>query len=84
MDFVKIEFPLKAKYKREENRVYFLDDFKDGEEIEFAHFHSKPSVKGDGCAIYKKLRKVFLQSCKRKRFRVLIKKINIGISTLYK
>ena len=27
-------FPLKAKYKRNKNRIYFSGDFEDGEEIE--------------------------------------------------
>ena len=26
-----IDFPMKAKYKRDKNRLYFVNDFEDGE-----------------------------------------------------
>ena len=36
-------FPMKAKYKRNKNRIYFSGDFEDGEEIEFYYMSDKPS-----------------------------------------
>ena len=41
------EFPLKAKYKRFDNRIYFATDFKDGEEISFFWDCITPT----GCAL---------------------------------
>lgn len=48
-----MEFPKKAKYKRDENRIYFMDDFKDGEEIKFAYKCDKPSANAIGNAWYR-------------------------------
>ena len=36
-------FPLKAKYKRNKNRIYFSGDFEDGEDIEFYYMSDKPN-----------------------------------------
>jgi hypothetical protein len=47
------EFPLKAHYKRFNNRIYFVNDFKDGEEIEFFWSTEKPSACAIGNAFYK-------------------------------
>lgn len=52
----KIIFPLKAKYKRFSNRIYFSIDFKDKEELEFANTCEKPSSNAIG--------NVFYRSCK--------------------
>lgn len=46
-------FPMKAKYKRNTNRIYFCTDFEDGEEIEFYHAHEKPNANANGTAIYR-------------------------------
>ena len=46
-------FPMKAKYKRNVNRIYFCTDFEDGEEIEFYHMHEKPSSNANGTAFYR-------------------------------
>ncbi|MBE6058070.1 hypothetical protein, partial [Clostridium sp.] len=42
--------PIKCKYKRDKNRIYFSNDFKDGEEIYFCHNCSKPSAIAKGNA----------------------------------
>ena len=47
-----MEFPKRARYKRRKDRIYFLGDFEDGEEIEFAYFPDKPSAKAVGNAFY--------------------------------
>jgi hypothetical protein len=44
--------PLKAKYKRFDNRIYFATDFKDGEEIYFFWNCDKPSACAKGNAYY--------------------------------
>lgn len=49
----KIDFPKKGVYKRVKNRIYFLGDFEDGEEIEFAYSCGKPSSTAIGNAWYK-------------------------------
>ena len=46
------KFPLKAKYKRDKNRIYFSDDFADSEEIEFFCNCEKPSSNAIGNAWY--------------------------------
>lgn len=46
------DFPMKAKYIRSSNRIYFSGDFKDGEEIEFAWNCDKPSANALGNAFY--------------------------------
>lgn len=46
------EFPVKANYKRNKNRIYFAGDFKDGEEIEFFWNCDKPSACAIGNAFY--------------------------------
>jgi hypothetical protein len=48
-----MEFPKKAKYKRNENRIYFYGDFEDGEEIEFAYRCDKPNASAIGNVWYK-------------------------------
>jgi hypothetical protein len=45
-------FPLKAYYKRQNNRVYFSGDFEDNEEIEFFWNCDKPSAYARGNAFY--------------------------------
>jgi hypothetical protein len=47
------DMPLKAKYKRINNRIYFNGDFKDGEEIEFFWCSDKPNTCALGNAFYK-------------------------------
>lgn len=44
--------PLKAYYKRNNNRIYFPGDFQDGEEIEFVWNCDKPSACARGNAFY--------------------------------
>ena len=44
--------PLKAKYKRVDDRVYFANDFKDGEIVTFFWNCSKPSACSEGYAFY--------------------------------
>lgn len=46
------DMPLKAKYKRFDNRIYFAGDFQDGEEIEFFWICDKPSACAIGNAFY--------------------------------
>ena len=48
-------FPLKAKYKRNKNRIYFSGDFEDGEEIEFYCMSDKPSSSAKGYAFYRSI-----------------------------
>ena len=45
-------FPMKAKYKRNPNRIYFATDFKDGEDIEFWYMCDKPNANAGGYAYY--------------------------------
>lgn len=45
-------FPAKAKYKRSKNRIYFLGDFQDGEEIDFFWACDKPNACAKGYAFY--------------------------------
>jgi hypothetical protein len=51
-DSYKFSFPMKAKYKRDKNRIYFATDFQDGEEIEFWWNCDKPSSSAKGYAFY--------------------------------
>lgn len=46
------DFPLKAHYKRHHNRIYFADNFKENEEIEFFWNCDKPSACALGNAFY--------------------------------
>lgn len=46
------DMPLKAKYKRSKNRIYFSGDFKDGEEIEFFWNCEQPNACAKGNAFY--------------------------------
>lgn len=46
------DFPAKAKYKRSKNRIYFITDFQDGEEIEFFWNCDKPNSCAKGYAFY--------------------------------
>jgi hypothetical protein len=52
----KYVYPIKAKYKRNANRIYFIGDFEDGEELKFAYKCLKPSADGIG--------NVWYESCK--------------------
>lgn len=45
-------FPLKTKYVRHPNRIYFATDFSDGEDISFAWACDKPSSNAMGYAYY--------------------------------
>lgn len=47
-----LDFPAKAKYIRRENRIYFVGDFEDGEEITFAWMCESPSANAFGNAFY--------------------------------
>lgn len=53
MDYRKVEFPLKAKYKRHKCRIYFVTDFKDGEELEYYGKVEKPASNAKGYRWYK-------------------------------
>lgn len=53
MNYTNIEFPLRAKYKRHKNRIYFATDCQDGEELEYYSKCEKPSSNGAGYRIYK-------------------------------
>ena len=46
------DMPLKAKYKRDPNRIYFIGDFKDGEIIKFSWCCEKPSACAIGNVFY--------------------------------
>ena len=46
-------FPMNARFKRKDNRIYFVGDFEDGEEITFDTMCSKPSACGYGNAWHK-------------------------------
>ena len=46
------DMPLNARYKRDKNRVYFCNDFKDGEEITFFWNCAKPNACASGSAFY--------------------------------
>lgn len=46
------DFPTKAIYKRDTNRIYFTTDFKDNEEITFHSFHGRPGSYQEGLARY--------------------------------
>ena len=48
-----MDFPQRAIYKRRKERIYFLGDFEDGEEIEFAYTTGRPSATAIGNAFYK-------------------------------
>lgn len=48
-------FPMKTKYRRNENRIYFFGDFDDGEDIEFYCFTGKPSSSAEGYAYYRSI-----------------------------
>lgn len=49
----KEDFPKKAIYRKPKNRIAFLTDFKDGDEIEFYRFASRPNSWKEGLAFYK-------------------------------
>lgn len=53
MDYTNVEFPLCAKYKRHENRIYFATDCEDGEELEYYGKVEKPSSNAAGYRHYK-------------------------------
>lgn len=44
--------PLRGKYKRQENRIYFASNFQDNEEIEFFWNCEKPSACAKGNVFY--------------------------------
>jgi hypothetical protein len=50
---MKHDYPLKARYKRFDNRIYFVGDFEDNEEIEFAYMCEKPNACAIGNVWYK-------------------------------
>ena len=45
--------PMKARYKRDKNRIYFYGDFYDGEEIEFFWNCEKPNACARGNVWYR-------------------------------
>ena len=64
-------FPLKTKYKRNKNRIYFSGDFEDGEEIEFYCTSDKPSSSAKGYAFYRSIQnptKTMLININREEF----------------
>lgn len=64
-------FPMKAKYKRDENRIYFSVDFEDGEEIEFFYMCDKPASNAEGYAFYRSVKnpsKTMLININREEF----------------
>lgn len=52
-DYSNVNFPLRAKYKRHENRIYFATDCKDGEELEYYGECEKPNSNALGYRYYK-------------------------------
>lgn len=50
--YSKEDFPKKAIYRKPKNRIAFLTDFEDGEEIEFYRFASRPNSWKEGIAFY--------------------------------
>jgi hypothetical protein len=48
------DMPAKAIYKRSPDRIYFSDDFKDGEEIELYCYCEKPSSNANGNVWYER------------------------------
>jgi hypothetical protein len=52
-EFYGLKPPIKGKYKRDKNRIYFSGDFQDEEEIYFWHSCEKPSANAIGNAFYK-------------------------------
>lgn len=50
--YSKIDFPKKAIFIRDENTLYFEDDFEDGEKVEFAYYCEKPCATAIGNAWY--------------------------------
>ncbi len=53
MDYYNYKFPLKAKYVRSKNRIYFSTDCEDGEELTYYGRHDKPSSNAYGYRYYK-------------------------------
>ena len=47
------DIPIKARYKRGKNRIYFYGDFHDGEEIEFFRNCEKPNACAKGNVWYR-------------------------------
>jgi len=47
-----LEPPIKGKYKRDNKRIYFLGDFKDGEEVNFFWNCEKSGACAIGNAFY--------------------------------
>lgn len=53
IDYRKVEFPLKAKYVRHENRIYFITDWQDGEELTYYGKADKPNSNAKGYRFYR-------------------------------
>lgn len=53
MDYKNVDFPVRARYKRKDNRIYFVTDFEDGEELEYYGKVEKPSSNAMGYRYYK-------------------------------
>ena len=53
MNYRNVEFPLHAKYKRHEGRIYFSTNCEDGEELEYYGKVEKPSINAEGYRYYK-------------------------------
>lgn len=55
------KFPMRTRYKRDKNRIYFSGDFDDGEEIEFFYMTNKPGSNAKGYAFYKSIKNPWKQ-----------------------
>lgn len=53
MEYKKEDFPIKAIYRKPSNRIAFITDFKNGEEIEFYRFVCRPNAWKEGVAEYR-------------------------------
>ena len=49
---VRMEFPKVARYKRNPNRLYTINDFEDGEIVTFSNFCGNDKSTGQGYAWY--------------------------------
>lgn len=53
MEYKKEDFPKNAIYRKPANRIPFVTDFEDGEEVEFLSFLDRPNAWKDGYVKYK-------------------------------
>lgn len=52
MEYKKEDFPQRAIYKKPSDRIAFITDFEDGEEVEFYRFICRPNAWKEGLAEY--------------------------------